>query len=146
MWPHNQVVPQCVVRVHVFGRLLPSVSVRSLPLPPLLFLSLTMAAHKLLLDKVYSNAKYRNVVAEAQALQEVVVPALAPALSDASAAVARSAGQAWEGVRGRAPEALQAAIDQVGLSVCAACHGPRRDGAQSAYACSTCLHACPTVY
>lgn len=105
-----------------------------------------MAAHKLLLDKVYSNAKYRNVVAEAQALQEVVVPALAPALSDASAAVARSAGQAWEGVRARAPDALQAAIDQVGLSVCAACHGPRRDGAQSAYACSTCLHACPTVY
>ena len=78
-----------------------------------------MAAHKLLLDKVYSNAKYRNVVAEAQALQEVVVPALAPALSDASAAVARSAGQAWEGVRARAPDALQAAIDQVGLSVCA---------------------------
>ncbi|MGB1601816.1 MAG: hypothetical protein ACPIOQ_54315 [Promethearchaeia archaeon] len=85
-----------------------------------------MAANKLLLDKVYSNAKYRNVVAEAQALQEVVVPALAPALSDASAAVARSAGQAWEGVRARAPDALQAAIDQVGLSVCAACHGPRR--------------------
>ena len=42
-----------------------------------------------------------------------MVPALAPALSDASPTVARSAAHALEAVRARSPEALQAAVEQL---------------------------------
>jgi hypothetical protein len=62
---------------------------------------------------VYSSARYRSNVTEAQALQEVVLPTLVQALGDESPAVTQASSQALGAVRARSQEAMQAAVEQL---------------------------------
>ena len=56
---------------------------------------------------VYSSARYKNAVAEAVVLQELVVPAIMGRLRDSSKLVVGTSTQALSAVRQRAPDAFQ---------------------------------------
>lgn len=62
---------------------------------------------------VYSGARYKSPSVEAMMLQDVVVPALVPALGDASPKVVAAATTALDAVRWRAPDTFEASVTQL---------------------------------
>eukprot|EP00282_Hemiselmis_andersenii_P025462 CAMPEP_0172019104 /NCGR_PEP_ID=MMETSP1041-20130122/12460_1 /TAXON_ID=464988 /ORGANISM="Hemiselmis andersenii, Strain CCMP439" /LENGTH=251 /DNA_ID=CAMNT_0012674259 /DNA_START=311 /DNA_END=1063 /DNA_ORIENTATION=+ len=62
---------------------------------------------------VYSSARYKNAVAEAVVLQELVVPIIVDRLTDPSKLVVGTAAQALGAVRQRAPDAFQVILMQL---------------------------------
>ena len=62
---------------------------------------------------VYSSARYKNAVAEAVVLQELVVPAIMGKLRDDSKLVVGTASQALAAVRQRAPDAFNVILMQL---------------------------------
>jgi hypothetical protein len=62
---------------------------------------------------VYSSARYKNAVAEAVVLQELVVPTVMERLRDKSTLVVNTATQALNAVRQRAPDAFQVILMQL---------------------------------